>query len=147
MAVTTSGGRDEIGESALRRSLNTRMDSSNEKISASMACCDCSFAWLEFVIGVRVTVGWAGYFRTGRANQGTTYSSTLHQPPIHYSRINFSATVKLKFSTLFSRFYVNDMPVMTELSQSAPCTLGDFRARKLYLSLISTLSLTSVSST
>jgi hypothetical protein len=36
MAAKTSGGRAEIGESALRRSLNARMEFSNERISASM---------------------------------------------------------------------------------------------------------------
>jgi hypothetical protein len=38
MAVMTSVGRDEMGASALRRCLNARMDSSNDLISASMAC-------------------------------------------------------------------------------------------------------------
>ena len=51
MIVKTSEGRDEIGERALRRSLNARIDSSNEKISVSIACCKRSqeFAWLEFI--------------------------------------------------------------------------------------------------
>src|SRR6266702_8565885 len=38
MAAKISGGRDETGASALRRSLNARMESSNALISASMAC-------------------------------------------------------------------------------------------------------------
>ena len=34
----TSVGRDEMGASALRRRFSARMDSSNDLISASMAC-------------------------------------------------------------------------------------------------------------
>ena len=39
MRVVTSVGKDEIGANALRRYFNARMDSSNDLISASMACC------------------------------------------------------------------------------------------------------------
>ena len=51
MAARTSGGRDEIAASALRRSFNARRDSSNDSISASMACCKRSreFAWVAYI--------------------------------------------------------------------------------------------------
>ncbi len=51
MAAKISGGRDETGESELRRSLNVRMDSANDLISASIACCWYSreFAWVGFI--------------------------------------------------------------------------------------------------
>ena len=39
IAAMTSAGREEIGESVLRRCLSARMDSSNELISASIVCC------------------------------------------------------------------------------------------------------------
>ena len=39
MRAVTSVGKDEIGASALRRYFSARMDSSNDLISASMACC------------------------------------------------------------------------------------------------------------
>ena len=38
MTAMSSVGRDEIGATALRRCLSARMDSSNDLISASMAC-------------------------------------------------------------------------------------------------------------
>ena len=53
MAVRTSGGSVEMGESALRRSLNARMpvDISNALISASIARCERSreSSWLGFI--------------------------------------------------------------------------------------------------
>ena len=47
MAINTSGGSDETGESALRRSFNARTDSSSDLISASIVCCKPSreIAW------------------------------------------------------------------------------------------------------
>lgn len=58
----TSGGRDEMGESALR-SFNSPTDSSNDLISVSMACCKRfrEFAWLGFIKkwnGVTALHGW-----------------------------------------------------------------------------------------
>lgn len=54
MTAKTQGGRDEMGEIALRRSLdglNARMNSSHDLISGSMARCQHSrqFAWLGFI--------------------------------------------------------------------------------------------------
>ena len=62
MAPNTSGGRDEMGESALRN-FNSPTDSSNDLTSASMACCKRSreFAWLGFIKkcnGVTTLHGW-----------------------------------------------------------------------------------------
>jgi hypothetical protein len=60
MTINTSGGSDEMGESALRRSFNDRTDSSNDLISASIACCkpsqefECIRKW--YGIQDRVTV-------------------------------------------------------------------------------------------
>ena len=61
--ANTSGGRDETGESALRRDFNARMDSSNDLISASIESCKRSrdFAWLEFI------EKWNGVPRVSRA--------------------------------------------------------------------------------
>ena len=44
--------RDEMVESTLRQRFNAERDSSNDFISASMACCKCSqeFAWVGFII-------------------------------------------------------------------------------------------------
>ena len=42
IVMMASVGRDEMGASALRRRLSTRMDSSNDLISASIACNWCS---------------------------------------------------------------------------------------------------------
>ena len=58
MRVMTSVGKDEIGASALRRYFSARMDSSNDLISASMACCWCSqeFASLGSIITASFTV-------------------------------------------------------------------------------------------
>ena len=51
MTANTSGGRDEMGENALRRLFSARMDSFNDSISTSMACCERSqvFAWPAFI--------------------------------------------------------------------------------------------------
>jgi hypothetical protein len=60
MITKASGGRDETGESAFRRtwrSFNVRTDSSNNLISASMARCRHSqeFAWVGFINTVAVS--------------------------------------------------------------------------------------------
>jgi hypothetical protein len=47
MVLMTSVGRDEMGVSALRRDFNNRIDSSNDFISASMACCRYSREFLS----------------------------------------------------------------------------------------------------
>ena len=39
MRVVISVGKDEIGANVLRRHFSARMDSSNDLILASMACC------------------------------------------------------------------------------------------------------------
>ena len=51
MVAKISGGRDETGWSAFRRSLNKWMDSSNDLISASIACCcdSLEYAWVGFI--------------------------------------------------------------------------------------------------
>lgn len=66
--MRTSGGRDEMGASAFRSSLNTltdsMKDSSNALILASMACCkisrECSWGWLM--------KGWCGVSLVGQVD-------------------------------------------------------------------------------
>ena len=60
MTAKTSGGRDEMGWSAFRRSFNSSndlmsalMDSSNALMSVSMACCKDS-----------LELSWAGFIKT-----------------------------------------------------------------------------------
>ena len=48
MAANISGGRDETGESALRRSFKAWTYSSKDLISALMVCSK-RFVWLEFI--------------------------------------------------------------------------------------------------